>query len=188
MKPELRAVAMSRRLAIVLLAALVAGCSGLRAYPDRADKNLSVRTELKSGSIMSTVRAALHVHRTNSKCETQYVGTIELTEPLTRIGLPAGELSYLVIRFGSSSLLGASSRTLTFDTLLRARAGHTYDINVGYADDVYDVSIREIGPRSSAKEIPRSDLKACGKARALLREGARATGAAMEMNRNRHDI
>lgn len=145
------------------MAGVLAGCSGIKTYPNSPQKNVTIRTETKSGSLFSSVQAAVHVHGASGKCVTEYQGTVQLTEPVMRIGIPSDRLSYLVFSFASSSLLGTSSSTMRYETLLRPRAGHTYDINVSYVDDFYSVAIREIDPsRSSSRDIPRVSLKACG--------------------------
>jgi hypothetical protein len=152
-----------RRVCIILVAAIVAGCSGIKSYPDGPNKNVNIRTVTKSGSILSTVGVALHIHRANAKCETEYVGTVQLSKPLIQVAIPPGELSYLVLSFNNSSLLGSSSSTMRYETLLRPRAGHSYDIKVSYVDDFYDVAIREIDPRrSSGRDVRRLSLNACG--------------------------
>jgi hypothetical protein len=45
--------------AIILLACLLAGCSGLKPYPDTFEKNLHLHTQTDSGSLFSSVRAAI---------------------------------------------------------------------------------------------------------------------------------
>jgi hypothetical protein len=150
------------RLAVLLMAGVLAGCSGIQTYPNSPEKNVTIRTETKSGSIFSSVQAAVHVHAANPKCATEYKGTVQLTEPVMRIGIPADWQSYLVFSFANSSLLGSSSSTTRYDTLLRPRAGYTYDINVSYVDDFYSVAIREIHlSRSFSRDVPRLSLKAC---------------------------
>jgi len=140
----------------LFVAGLLAGCSGIKTYPDTRPKNLRVHTAV------SSVRAALDVHRVGTSCETEYQGTVPLDSSSVEIGLPAERLSYVVFRFSSSSFLTGSSRSLSYGTLIRPRAGYTYDVKVRYQDDMYNVSIREIDLRkSSSREVERRDLSAC---------------------------
>ena len=153
---------MNRRLYSVLLAAgLLAGCSGIKTYPDTLPKNLHLRTET-SGSLLSKVRAALHVHRVDASCQTEYQGTVQLDKPSVEVGVPAGRSSLMAFTFSSSSFLGGSSSSIRYETLLTPRAGYTYEVKVSYLDNIYNVTVREIDPRrSSSREIERRDLRAC---------------------------
>jgi len=148
---------MNRRLCAGLLAAnLLAGCSGMKTYPDTLPKNLRIHTTV------SKVQAALHIHRVDASCQTEYQGTVQLDEPSVDVGLSAERFSYVVFSFTSSSFLTGSSSSISYETLLRPRPGYTYDVEVTYLDNIYNVAIREIGPRgSSSREIGRRDLRSC---------------------------
>ncbi|HEU0259250.1 MAG TPA: hypothetical protein VFR57_07535 [Burkholderiales bacterium] len=146
------------RLALAGLAlAFIAGCSGLRAYPDTSgSKNLTIRTNA------SKVRAELDVHSVDPQCRAPYIGTVGLDRPTVAVGIPTDAWSYLKFDFASSSLLRGSQR-VTKATLLRARAGHRYEVDVKYRDDIYDVVIRELSPRGATREVPLRDLASCEK-------------------------
>ena len=152
------------RIALWLLGAgLLAGCSGIKTYPDTSPANIIVRTEASSGSAFSSLRVALHIHEVDAGCRTRYQVTVQLNEPAVRIGIPPGRPSYLVFNFSSSSFLGGSRGSISYDTLLRPRAGYTYDASARYADGIYYVVIRESGARGSAgREIERTGLNECG--------------------------
>ena len=155
---------MNRRIHGVLLAVgVIAGCSGIKPYPDTLPKNLHMRTETSSGSMFSKVRAAVHIHRVDAGCLTEYQGTVQLNEPTAEIGLPTERLSLMAFVFSSSSFLAGSSGSIRYETLLKPRAGYTYDVKVNYVDRMYNVIVREIDPRkSSSREIERKSLKTCG--------------------------
>ena len=154
---------MNRRIHGVLLAVgVIAGCSGIKPYPDTLPKNLQIRTETSSGSMFSKVRAAVHIHRVDAGCQTEYQGTVQLDKPSVEIGIPAGRPSLVAFTFSSSSFLSGSSSSVRYDTLLTPRAGYIYDVKVSYLDNIYNVTVREIDPRSSSsREIGRRDLRAC---------------------------
>ena len=153
------------RVAVWLLgAALLAGCSGLKTYPDTSPRNLIVKTEASSGSAFSRMRVAVHIHEVDANCRTQYLGTVQLNEPTVQIGVPLDRSSYLEFSFLSSTFLGGSSGTISYETLLRPRAGYTYDATARYADGIYYVSIRESGARGKAgREIARRGLAECAR-------------------------
>jgi hypothetical protein len=141
---------------LLLAASLLPGCSGIRTYPDTLPKNLRIH------ATVSKVQAALHIHRVDASCETEYQGTVQLDESSIAVGIPAGRPSLLVFTFSSSSFLSASRSSMLYETLLTPRAGYAYDVKVSYLDNVYSVAIREIDPRgSSSREIARRDLRAC---------------------------
>ena len=77
-----------RLLLAVLCAALLGGCTGGRkSYPDDVSpKNVSVRPALAG------VKGALHIHRMDAQCKTEYLGTVDLDQPSVALGLPAWQL------------------------------------------------------------------------------------------------
>ncbi len=147
---------MNRHVCAALLAAgLLAGCSGIKNYPDTLPKNLRIH------ATVSKVQAELHIHRVDPSCQTEYQGTVQLDRPSVEVGIPSGRQSLVAFTFSSSSFLSGSSSSVRYDTLLTPRAGYTYDVKVSYLDNIYSVTIREIDPRGSSREIGRRDLSAC---------------------------
>src|SRR5689334_4524136 len=120
-----------RRL-LVVVALVAAGCSGLETYPTDPGGNLAVRSQMDSG-----VRAVLHVHRVDAQCDTRYLGTVKLDQPSVSLALPAGQRTYLVVTFDTSSLLGGS-RSTSAGVLFTPRAGGRYQLAVRYQDSIYD--------------------------------------------------
>ncbi len=151
------------RAAVWLLGAgFLAGCSGIKTYPDTSPRNLFVKTEARSGSAFGSVRVSVHIHQVDASCRTEYLGTVQLNEPAVAIGIPPDRPSYLVFNFYSSSFLGASTGSINYETLLRPRAGYTYDATARYADGIYFVVIRESGARgSTGREVSQRALSAC---------------------------
>lgn len=154
---------LSPRITVPLLgAALLAGCSGIKTYPDTSSRNLLVKTDARSGSAFASVRVSVHIHEVDANCRTQYLGTVQLHAPSVEIGIPPERPSYLVFNFYSSSFLGGRTGSINYETLLRPRAGYTYDATARYADGIYLVEIRESGARGSAgREVARRGLADC---------------------------
>jgi hypothetical protein len=147
---------------LLLAVGLLTGCSGLRPYPNTLAKNLHIRTETDSGSILSKVRAEVDIFRVKADCKTEYQGTVKLKGPSLEVGIPSDKLSYMVFVFSNSSFLANSRSSISHDTLLNPRAGYNYDIKVSYIDDIYNVAIRETHPRKSvSRNIELKDLSAC---------------------------
>ncbi len=148
---------------LLVTVSLLAGCSGIRPYPNTMDKNLHIQTKTDSGSFFPKVRAAVDIYRVDGNCKTEYEGTIQLSKPSLDVGIPSHRLSYLVFVFSSSSFLASSNSTVTHDTLLKPRAGYDYHIKVSYIDDIYNVVIRETHPgKAGSRDIELKDLSACG--------------------------
>lgn len=139
---------------LALLIAVAAGCSGLKTYPTDAGGNLAVRSRLDGG-----VKGALHIHRVDGKCETRYVGTVQIDRPSLALALPAGQRTYLVVTFDTSSFLGGS-RSTSAGLLLTPRPGSRYDLAVRYHGSIYDVALSESDARGR-RTLKRQDLGAC---------------------------
>lgn len=147
---------------LLAIIGLLVGCSGKYTYPDTLAKNLHIQTETESGSIFSSVRAALGVYQVDDQCKIEYQGTVDLDGRPVSVGIPSGRPSYLVFEFASSSFLANSRRSISYETLLLPVAGRDYDIKVSYMDDIYNVEIRESRPGDAVvRNIERKDLRAC---------------------------
>jgi hypothetical protein len=148
---------MTRLAALAFAAALLAGCTSARQpYSNDLAKNVEVRPAL------AKVRAALHIHRVDAQCRTQYAGTLDLDRPAIGVGLPPGAWSYLVFDFSSSGLL-TGSRQMRKETLLRVRPNHRYEIDAVYRDDIYNVVMRERPAKGPARALPILDFASCEK-------------------------
>lgn len=145
---------------LALAAALAAGCSSLRPYPNVAPENVVVKSAIESGSILSSMRGSVHIHGVDG-CNTSYVGTVKLDRPSVALGLPAERASYLVFVFEGSSLFGGSTSSAGAGTVLKPRAGYRYEFAVTYKDSIYNVVLRESDRNGGSHELPRQQLKGC---------------------------
>lgn len=154
-----------RKVAVGLLfcaASLLSACSGIKTYENSLNKNLHVHTATDSGSWFSRVRAAVDIHRVAEDCAIDYEGTVQLTGSKADIGIPTDRWSYLVFVFSSSSFFYNRSGTITYETMMKPRLHHHYDVAVSYKNNLYHVVIREIPPdRSAGRELDRLALNAC---------------------------
>ena len=138
------------------LAALLAGCAGGVRYADLPEKNLVIRTQV------SEARAVLGVHAVDAQCKPSYEGFVDLDQPVVRVGIPPGRLSYLVFEFATSSFWSNRRGSISQETLLRPRRGATYDVRVTYKNELYEVVVREVpGGGGRPRELPLSELSAC---------------------------
>jgi len=146
----------------LVAAGMLAACSMTKTYPEMQPRNLKIYGEASSGSMFSTVRAAVHIYSVDAKCRTEYQGTTRNEGRPTEIGIPAGRTSLLAVTFSSSSFLGNWNTSMRYETLLTPRAGYLYDMKISYADDIYNVALRELDPRrSSGRDLARVSPDAC---------------------------
>ena len=145
-----------RRAARLGAALFLAGCASDSRYADLPEKNLVVRTETGSA------RAVLGVHAVDAQCRLTYEGSVQLDRPVVRVGIPAGRPSYLVFRFATSSFLGSRQGSISEETLLRPRRGATYDVQVTYRNELYEVVVREV-PEGGGRprQLPLAGLSTC---------------------------
>lgn len=146
---------------LLFIVGLVAGCSGIKPYPNMLEKNVQIRTTTETGSTFSKIRVAIDIYRVDAQCKLEYQGSVNLDQPLIAVGLPPDRLTYLVFSFTNSTFLGGAGSTIGQQTLLKPRAGNSYDIAVSYKDDMYNVVIRENRPKSVSREIQLVRLTAC---------------------------
>lgn len=132
---------------------LLAACAGHRPYSSDHARNLTFHTKLQSG-----MRAGVDVYTLDAQCRTQHQGRVALDNPRVEVGLPQGRASLLVFEFAGSRFLGSRRTSITKDVVLTPRAGRRYEARVDYRDDLYNVELKELDPRSGAsREVdPRS--------------------------------
>lgn len=147
---------------LLLPVCLLVGCSGLKPYPNTLEENLHLHTRTDSGSVFSSVHAAVDIYRVNARCQTEYQGTVDLDKPAVAIGIPIDQPSYLSFGFSSSSWLANSNSIISYDTLLTPRVGFDYEFEVSYLDDIYHVAILEVHQGSNIRrQFERQTLSDC---------------------------
>ena len=137
------------------LAALLAGCASGTRYADLPEKNLVVHAQV------SDARAVIGVHAVDAQCKLTYEGYVELDQPVTRIGIPPGRLSYLVFEFATSSFWTSRRGSVKRETLFRPQSGAVYELRVSYKDDLYEAAIHETRARGRPREVEFAPLSAC---------------------------
>jgi len=142
-------------LTILAVLSMLAACSAVKTYPNTSDKNIRVITNTDSG-----VEASIEIYEVKPDCSIEYSGSTQLENPETDIGLATGRSSYLVFVFSSSGFFTGSS-TISYDTLLRPRKNSSYDIDVSYRDDIYNVVMHERLASNKRREIEARSLAGC---------------------------
>ena len=159
------------RRAALLLAVLpwLADCGTGVLYQDSGVPNLYISANAYSGQFLAATLVYLDIRRVTPDCNAEYAGSLKLFSPLafdrapTKVHLPEERLSELVFKFRTAG--GNMSAQTSYSTLLRPRAGHTYEAAVTYDAGLYDVEIREIGPHGAAsRKIEHRALVECHRA------------------------
>lgn len=151
-----------RTACLLALFFILAGCSNIEPYPSTADKNLQVRSKV-SGTFLTEVEAVLQIHSMKGGCVVDYLGTVDLKNGLTQVGVAPGQPVYLIFLFNISSFAGGGTM-MPYTTVFTPRPGTRYMADVSYADSIYHVSIHELGSRGvSGRELERKAVS-CPKA------------------------
>jgi len=146
---------------VAIMIWFITGCSGLKTYHSDLENNLQITTQTDSGSIFSSLDAAVDIHKVNPDCSTEYTGTIQLDDSSKDIGIPADRSSYLVFVFEKSGFFSAETST-SYDTLIRPRNGYKYTAEVSYQENIYNVIINEVDPGNrKSREIETRGMYAC---------------------------
>lgn len=135
---------------------LLQACASIKPYPSTHKKNLVIRTTADSN-----VHIMLDVYDVNDRCEARFLGTVELGNEKSRVGIPENKYSLLSFRFQSSSFWQSSSSSITFDTLLKPRKGYEYDVYARHVNGIYNVDMSEYYKGRKKRQINSRDLHEC---------------------------
>ena len=146
---------------LLLFTGLLTSCAGIKPYPNTLSKNITIKTSSKGG-FLTTVNIQVHIAKVSKNCQGLYIGTVKLRNPVEKVGLEADKWSYLTFNFATSTFLGGSSSSINLGTLIKPRKGHTYELDVTYFENIYNVEIFEKGPRGKKRrEIDIRNLQDC---------------------------
>lgn len=130
---------------------LFQGCSGLKPYPEQKMKNISILTEVDSGSFFSSVDAAVDIYTINTECKQSYEGTLALDKDSISSGIKINKQNRLSFIFSNSSFLGNSDSSTSFPVYLDAQKDHHYHFVVSYKDNIYNVVLYEINTKTKKR-------------------------------------
>ena len=135
----------------------IQGCSELKPYPTQKHKNLSISTDLSSGSLFSSVNAEVDIFTITWSCKKEYKGTLHLEKPSTSTGLESNTMHYLSFIFSNSSFLGNSNGSSNYPFFIKPKNGYSYDFVLTYKDSIYNVELFEINNKGKRREIDETD-------------------------------
>ena len=127
--------------AVPFIVGLLTACAGLKTYNSNLENNLQISTETDSGSIFSSMRTTVDVHTVNPDCTIEYAGTVKLDDRSEEIGIPTGRSTYLVFVYEKGGFLSSTDTSMTYETLIRPRAGYQYSAKVTYEDSLYNICL-----------------------------------------------
>lgn len=123
---------------LALLTLISTGCSGLKTYPNDLTKNLTVITQTDS-RMFNRVYPSLHIYDIDKTCALTYIGTIELKNEITEVGLPSGQTNYFSFEFTSKNW--SVQRSTAMGVLLDTKKKTHYKVAASYKDNIYNIEI-----------------------------------------------
>lgn len=146
----------------VLAAALsLAGCSGLRSYPNTLARNAVIHVQTDAGTLLSRTGVELHLYTVDVKCRSEYLGTLELQDASVELGLPLDRQVRLAYVFARSTFLGTSGTT-TVEMIVTPQRGHRYEFDVSYLKTGYTATGRDFAPgQARGTDIEHARLLDC---------------------------
>ena len=133
------------RSVILAVALTLAGCSGLRSYPNGLEKNAVIRVRTDPGTLLARRAIDLDLYAVDSACRATYLGSIELHDTLIDLGLPVDSRVLLAYVFSRSAILGTSGTTI-IEMLLQPRRDHRYEFEISYLKAGYTATGRDFAP------------------------------------------
>jgi hypothetical protein len=147
--------------AIVAIALILTGCSGLKTYTNDAAKNAVIRVRTDPGTLLTQRAIDLDLYAVDSACRATYLGSLELRDPQIEVGLPLDGRILLAYVFSRSAVIGTSGTTV-IEMLLQPQRGHRYEFEVSYMKAGYSATGLDFGPgQGQGSHIEHSRLRDC---------------------------
>ena len=149
-----------KHLAIILLCVgLVTGCSNVKPYKSSSPQNLYLKAKTDSD-----VKAAVDIYTVDKACKLSYQGTVDVGDRLEKVGIPVNSPSYLVINFSKSSFWSGQSSNMAQETLLVAKQGYRYQLDLSYVEHIYDIQLKSIHRKTGKSRLMELEgLASCGR-------------------------
>ncbi len=160
---------LSMRLPLCLcLLPLVAGLGGCatRSYVSDAPSNLTVRADIESSFLRkSGAKLDILAYKEGGKCETEYLGSLELGAEPVQAGLQTGRKTALRFVLGLHGNGNVFNHDRVFTTVkwigvLTPRPGAQYVAKVRYDGEMYEVRVQELNSRGAVvREVERQQAE-----------------------------
>ncbi len=139
---------------LALIAGMASGCSSTHPYASSTPENMTITTDVRSGT------ANLDVYSVEAPCKTNYEGTVDLSDAKLRIGVPANKLICLEFNFDGGNYFTGYRHTY-YRMYLTPRAGYHYDTAVSYVDAMYGATIYEVDGHGGRRQLHYAEPPAC---------------------------
>ena len=157
--------------AVLVVTLSLAGCSGLRPYPNTVAKNAVIHVQTDSGTLLSRTGVELDLYTVDVGCGSKYLGTLELHDASIELGLPLDTQVRLAYVFARSALLGTSGTT-TIEMIVTPQRGHRYEFDISYLKTGYTATGRRFAPgQAHGTDIEHARLLDCTPAK-MDRQGS----------------
>lgn len=130
----------------LLLLATLAGCSGIKPYPNDLPKNVDVYTKTAKGTFFTKRSASVDIYLVHAGCKYDYRGTLYVEGNRLRVGVPNDQIVDAEIQFSNASRFGGDSSSLSVDAVFKPKRHYHYRIDGSYLNDFYNVTIMEFAP------------------------------------------
>ena len=147
--------------AVLVVTLSLAGCSGLRPYPNTVAKNAVIHVRTDSGTLLSRTGVELDLYTVDVGCGSKYLGTLELHDASVELGLPLDTQVRLAYVFARSALLGTSGTT-TIEMIVTPQRGYRYEFDISYLKTGYTATGRRFAPgQAHGTDIEHTRLLDC---------------------------
>lgn len=149
-------------LTVLLLAVLFQGCSGTKPYPKQSTDNISVKTKIDSGFLLSSMNAYMHVYEIDETCKESYLGTIPLDRERIHSGVAVDKDIQFYVEFSASSfILPEANAAMGIPVNVKTKKGYTYEFDLVYKDDIYNIDVFEINDKTKKRQKLDFDKAIC---------------------------
>lgn len=141
---------------LLLIGAMLAGCTSVKNYEGNAAKNLTINTEIESGGWFGKTSVELHIYRMRGGCDLDDLGVLGLNAKSVETGLKIGQKTYLKFVFIKDK--SNSYSTTEYAMIITPRHGAQYMAEARYANRSYFVRVREVDSHGNIREFERQHL------------------------------
>lgn len=125
----------------------------MKPYPKQNTENIAVTTKLDSGSLLSSMKAYLHVYDIDATCKESYLGTISLDNEHIYSGVAVDKDMKFYVEFSTSSfVVWERNGAMGVPVNIKTKKGYTYEFDLVYDDDMYNVEVFEINDKTKKRQ------------------------------------
>lgn len=135
---------------------LLTACGSIKPYTATAAHNLTITTDIESGTWLNNTSAQLLIYHVGSGCPLEDLGVVELKTSRLDTGLAVGKKTYLQFLFIKNRTNGYS--TTAYATVITPKPGARYKADIKYASGRYYAKVSEIDAHGAVREFERQHI------------------------------